>query len=186
MSDPIVLTPERLAAFLGHAVSAALAARVQASPRGRAAFDRLLDHRFGTLPPLDPVQRHVAALDSAGWATLVLDLGAAWSARQIAGIVAGDHVRALVAAIGPERRSIALGALAHAPAPDDERPVAPDALVAAMPGNGAACLIAWCELQPAALSARLRLRLPEGLRPDARHRAQGPALVAHLVGVARE
>jgi hypothetical protein len=180
---PSSAAPERLARLLGHAVSAELVEHIQSDARGRAGLDRLLAVRFGPLPPLDFVQRFVAGLSSEQLTGLALDLGAIWHARSIACVVIGREVRELVAAIGAERRLLALKSLAFSPDLEGSGTLLPRMIAALIPADGAACLSAWCACQPSPLTARLRLKLPEG-KPleNARHHRFGLRILAHLAG----
>ena len=176
--------PDQLTAALGHLIPVTLAARLQAADRFRTRLDAMLAERFGTVQSPDAVQERLLAMDAPALALLAAQAGAVWHAEAIARLVNGGAVRALVAAIGQDLRAVALRGRALAVNSDralssDELPQAPEAIAALIPHSGAACLAAWCKVQPIAVGARVRLRCVAAT-PGAVHRAQGPAIIAWL------
>ena len=168
--------PAQLAAALGHGVSTALAARLQAADRLRTRLDEILAQRFGAVTAPDAVQEQLLAMDAPALSRLADQAGAVWHAAAIARLVDGAAVRALVAAIGEELREVALRGHALA---GPGTISAPEAIAALIPQDGAACLAAWCEAQPVAVGMRVSLRRPAAT-PGEAHRAQGPAIIAWL------
>jgi hypothetical protein len=97
----------------------------------------------------------------------------------VRGLVRSADIAAFVQRHGEAVRDAALRHCERAPAePGDALPL-DEAVVA----DGAACLAAWIDLLPPGIAARLRLRVAD-VTPDARHRAQGPALIRLLANEA--
>ncbi len=167
--------PAQTAALLGHGVSEGLIVRLLASERLAARLLDVLEARLGPLPPLDPAQTRVLAMDAEALADLSRQAGAVWHGNAIAALVDGAAVRALTGAIGAELRTLALRGLALS---QPAAMASPEAIAAALPGAGAACLVDWCASQPTPVAARLALRLSDA-SPG---RTGGAAIIAWLLG----
>ncbi len=170
---------DRLAAWLGHGVSAALVAHMMAIPRLARRCDRIVDERLGPASP-SATQALALALDPPGLAALVWRAGVVWHARAIAAVIDGREVRALAERLGPDIRRLALRFVAVAPAGIE--PVVIQRFDETALDSGAACLETWCDAQPPAVGQRLALRLPPALPLSPMHRASGPQIVDALLG----
>jgi hypothetical protein len=172
-------SPGRLAAFLGHGISADLVDRLVRTPRLRAGLARLITSRLGALGPLDPMQAKIMAMSEQEVTDLAAKAGAVWHAGRIAHIIDGAKRRVLIGLLGEEHYKLALAAAT-------ERPVAaplpdiPEIIAEAVANDGAACLATWCAHQPPALRARLDLMRPAAL-PGPAHVAAGPRIIARLL-----
>ncbi len=154
--------PTRAAAVLGHGVSERLVQRLLGSDRLRPRLFAALERRLAPLPGLDAAQERILAMDPDGLAGLCSKAGAVWQRDAIAALVNGASVRALDALIGAELRLLAL----RGPGRGLPRAAAsPDAIAAAIPSLGAACLADWCAGQPDAVAGRVALGLPAGVAP---------------------
>lgn len=175
MTDPRVV-----AAALGHGVSAELAARLLGSPRLSGRVAELLDARLGRLPDAPtPAQAAMLELDADGLSRLAMAAGAVWHGGSIAAVLDGAAVRALAAAIGPAARDAALRHRALAPALPR---LAPEAIAAFAAADGAVCLRAWNERQPACVAQRLGPILPPAGPGGPAQAALGPGIVERLAG----
>jgi hypothetical protein len=183
----LATSPGRLAAFLGHGVSADLVERLVQTPRLRAGLAGLITSRLGALGPLDPMQAKIMAMSQQDVADLAAKAGAVWHAGSIAQIIDGAKRRVLVGLLGEEHYKLALAAATERP---NERPTdrllaapladTPEAIAEAVVNDGAACLAAWCAHQPPALRGRLDLMRPPAL-PGPAHAAAGPQIIARLL-----
>ncbi len=164
----------RLAAMVGHGMSAPLAERLLSSPRFAARLQSAMEARLGPLPQLDQAQARVLGMDEASLLLLVRQAGAIYNARSIAAIVDGPAVRQLINLISPELRVLALRALLFS---QSDATTSPEAIAASIPIAGAGCLAAWREVQPASVAARLALPVPDDVQPL----EGGVAIVAFLL-----
>lgn len=176
------LDPVSVAGWLGNGLPPRLVSRLLALPRFGSRLAGIVDNSIGAMPDQpSPAQAAAMALD--GWALhgLALRIGAVWYAQFFARLIDGASVRALVAAIGPELRRIALSHRDLAPTP--EAGDAPDiaTMAEAMEGAGLACLRAWCLRQPRSVALRLELRLPPGQPDPETDEGPGPAIVETLL-----
>lgn len=170
---------DRLAALLGHGVSSALIGRLVGSARLRTRLAGLISSRLGDLGELDRHQVSALAMTPDGLLDLSTRAGVVWNGAAIARIIDGASRRALLVALGEHRYSLALAGLGLAQ-PGATLDPSPDGIVAAVAADGAACLAAWCEAQPATVAGRLRLIRPDG-SPGTAHAMSGPAIVAWLL-----
>ncbi len=170
--------PQRLADWLGHGVDAALILRIASSPRLASRCVRLVEERLG--PVHGPADRHeVLSLDGLCLIGLAHQAGAIWHGRMIVRMIDGATVRRLLCVIGPGLRSFAMSHAGLVPA--SVQPVAVETLPEAIARDGLACLVAWCDTQPAPLGQRLTLRLVTFAAPGDVHRAAGPAIIDALL-----
>ena len=169
--------PAVLAAVLGHGITEALAARLQAMDRLLPRLDRIVAAQLDALGELDAMQAQVLQMDMPSLARLASEAGAVWHGASIARLLDGEAVRTLVALIGAELWQTGLRRRALCGPSDASTPTE---IAAALPGDGAACLAAWCEAQSAPIAALLAPRRPPAM-PAPAHRAAGPAIVAALI-----
>lgn len=155
------VAPRQLAACLGDA-PAELREQVLAQPRFRARLLVLLLARH-QLQPLseitvpDATTMSVLELSPLAFSRLPRLCGAIWHAATLAREVRAPAQQALRQALGSELYSQALAHRELAGAADLLRE--PAALVQAIDQDGAACVAAWAQAQPAPLQRWLALRL---------------------------
>jgi hypothetical protein len=179
--DRIAEAPaDRIAEALGCGIGAGLVERLMAEPRLRL---RLVDIAAGHLGPtgaLNQAQAAILGMARGALDALALRVGAAWHARLVARIIDAPTRRMLAARWGDDVIAFALHGLPFAP-PDEPVDLAPETMVALAPAEGAACLAAWCAVQPPPVASRIAL-----LRPAAacepKHRSWGPAIVDWAAG----
>lgn len=170
---------DRVAALVGHGVSAALVGRVVRSPRLEARLASLVAARLGPLGVVDRGGAAVLAMTSDEQLQLAGSAGAVWHGDAIARIIDGPSHQTLLTGLGQHRYGAALAGRHLAPV---KNPVdrSPELLLQAVAADGAACFAAWCDAQPAALAGRLRLVHPEA-SVEAAHRTFGPTIVTWLL-----
>lgn len=173
------ITSEKIASALGGGVSAALVDTLVRSPRFGARLAGLVLSRLGDLGSPTHQQAAVLAMQSGELSALACRAGCVWHAGAIARIIDGAARRALVDSIGDENYALAFAyrelqppGVAHERSPDD--------LVRAIAADGAACLAAWSEAQPAPMAMLLRLMRPDA-SPGSLHETWGVAIVARLL-----
>lgn len=173
--------PEALAACLGEGPEQ-WREQVLGHPRFRERLTHLMlaFHELQPLeqvPPPDAATLAVLQLPALRFARLARQCGAIWHAATLAKEVRGEVLQQLRERLG---QGVYEQALAHrelAGAADLLRE--PNALLAAIDQDGAACLSQWLQAQPEALRAWLQLRfeLPST-------KPVGPAVNPAIVGVA--
>ncbi len=170
--------PQRLAEWFGHGIDAELLIRITSFRRLASRCGRLIDDRLGPFTA-SPEQQRMLSLDGLGLMGVAHQAGTIWHARTIVRVIDGPAVRGLLASIGSRLRSFAIAHVGSAP--EATQPVQIDALPAFIASDGLACLVAWCEVQPAAVGERLILRLGACAVADDRHRVAGPAIIDTLL-----
>ncbi len=170
---------DRIAALVGHGVSAALVSRVVRSPRLEARLASLVAARLGRLDDVDRSGAAVLAMTPDAWHDLARSAGAVWHGDAIARVIDGPSHQALVTGLGQSgyARALAGRHLTQVTSPAD---CSLELLLQAVAADGAACFAAWCDAQPPALAGRLRLVRPAAA-VDAVHRTSGPTIVAWLL-----
>ena len=109
MLDTSNLDPATVAAWLGHGLPPSILKRLMATTRFGPRVAALVESRMGELPTsMETAQIIALELDRLSMVGLALRVGAVWYGNQIARMIDGASVRALVGTIGPELRSIAL------------------------------------------------------------------------------
>lgn len=172
-------SPERTADLLGHGVSATLVEKLTGAPRLQGRLAALLVSRLGDLGRLDDRQVSVLAMTPDALRELAVRAGAVWNAGAVARIIDGATRRALTARLGDDAYGLALSGRRLAP-PDGPVDLTFAAIADAAPIEGAACLAAWCDIQPSPIAARLTLVGPKAA-PMAGHRTWGPAIIDWLL-----
>jgi hypothetical protein len=172
---------DRLGSVLGYGVSAALVGRLAQSPRLQARMTELISLRLGDLNDLNREHAKVLAMAPDELTDLSIRAGVVWHAGVIARIIDGVSRRALVVLLGEKNYGLALAGLcSQPPLPDSAFDRGPEDIAKAVSVDGAACLAAWCESQPRAVSGRLRLIRPAASPEDA-HETWGPQIVTRLL-----
>lgn len=118
-------------------------------------------------------------MDRDALRALSLRAGAVRHARAVLRVIDGAALRDLVSAIGADARADAL----RWHSLDPEAPQAGDAMpLGERVGHaGQRCLHGWCDLQPPAIGARVRLLLPDA-PPGGMEAALGARIVETLMG----
>lgn len=186
--------PERIAGLLPEGLAAGLRDRLAASSRLRLRLSALLERRFA-LPSLAAVdlatpEARFALLEGETLQGGLRRAGAIWHARSLRRIILAETLRRLVQRLGRANHRAALRFVDLAPE-DNERDgidlESPDidGLMALIERDGLIAVNAWCRHQPAALAARLRLKLPPcpeaDDEPPASHRDRGLMIVDRVV-----
>lgn len=156
---------------------APLVPRLRACARTAAGLEAAGLARLGTPAATGAVQGRVLGLDRAGVARLALCAGAVWHARAVLRLLDGAALRAFVAEAGEAPRAAALRWHAMAGGADTDGP-----LGAAVARDGWRCLRAWCEAQPAAVSRRVALCMPDGVAAPGGDAAACVRIVEALAG----
>ena len=183
--------PERLQRLLPDGLPVQFRDRLLASKRLRLRLSSLIEARFA----LDACGPDLLATPAGRFARLegealegaLRHVGAIWHARSLRRIILAEPLRQLMDRLGRNIYQAALRGIDLAPdeAPDvtdaSETPPDIDRLLDRIERDGLAAVNAWCRQQPAALGARLKLKLrpcPEADgEPTAGHRAYGPIIV---------
>jgi hypothetical protein len=172
---------DRLAFVLGYGVSAALVDRLAQLTRLQARMTELISSRLGDLGDLNREHAKVLAMAPDELMDLSIRAGVVWHAGVIARIIDGVSQRALVVLLGERNYGLALACLcSQPPLPDNTFDRGPKDIAKAVSVDGAACLAAWCESQPRAVSGRLRLIRPAA-SPEAAHETLGPQIITRLL-----
>jgi hypothetical protein len=155
--------------------------RLAQSPRLQARMTELISLRLGDLNDLNREHAKVLAMAPDELTDLSIRAGVVWHAGVIARIIDGGSRRALVVLLGEKNYGLALACLcSQPPLPDSAFDRGPEDIAKAVSVDGAACLAAWCEYQPRAVSGRLRLIRPAASPEDA-HETWGPQIVTRLL-----
>jgi hypothetical protein len=181
LSNPTLMQSvphDRIAALLGHGVSATLVARLVSAPRLQIRLAAMISAQLGEIEGLDEDQASVLAMTPEAIADLSTRAGLVWHAGSVARVIDAVSRRALVAALGENNYVLALDGIAMA-APATLAP-SPKTIEDAIRVDGPACLTAWCETQPPGIASRLALLLPPASTTSA-HKAAGPAIVAWVL-----
>ncbi|MGI9437693.1 MAG: SctK family type III secretion system sorting platform protein, partial [Geminicoccaceae bacterium] len=191
---------------LGHCLPAELPEafrdRLLHTPRLQQRLSALIAWKF-TLPsggidqltsssdPLPCAPARFAMLEGGALETATRSIGAIWHRQTIAKIILAEPLRRLTTWLGRDiyREALGYGACGNAETGSDEHPFAdtPDiqALCQAIERDGQRCVLAWSDRQPAALAARLRIKLPPDAEIDGEparlFRSLGPAIVEHVI-----
>ncbi len=176
--------PGRLAACLEGTVSRAACARLLGTERLHPRLSALIARHYGLAAPLSPdtldeADRAIALAPADRLAEIARRAGAIhWSASLAAAVLARE-VEALHAELGEE---LCAFAIANRDLSGPRQPVEPlDGIADRIAVDGWRCLGAWCRAVPAAVGARVRLKLVAGAllddAPDAPFAETGPALV---------
>lgn len=175
--------PERVAPMLAPGLPAAVAARLQRSPRLGARSSAWLAETLGDaeLGSLSEQERDLVAARTDALCRAAILAGAVWHARRVAGLVLAADVAAFVAACGEPARAVAFRNLAAAVSSDGELP-----LEEAVARDGKACVTAWIDTLPTGVAARIRLMIspPDEVVPDALHRTHGPEILRRIAAEA--
>lgn len=182
MNDLLLLRAaphDRIAALVGHGVSAALVGRMVRSARLEARLSSLVAARLGPLGDVDAGGAAVLAMTADERLDLAGRAGAVWHGAAIARVIDTPSHQALVTGLGGDGYGAALAGrhLAQVTAFPD---LSPEAILRAVARDGIACFAAWCDTRSPALADRLRLVGPAA-PAEAVHRASGPAIVAWLL-----
>src|SRR5262249_45494191 len=105
--------------------------------------------------------------------------GCAWHGGAIIRFIDGASRRLLVSLLGERNYELAL-AYNGLQLPSIAYDLPPEDIAKAVPIDGAACLAAWCEVQPRAVAARLRLVRPLA-SPESTHETWGPQIISRLL-----
>jgi hypothetical protein len=172
------LHPDRIGAALGLPLADAILDRLIATRRLAPRLLGLIARQEALAPwPDDPVSDQVMRLDQVAFLSTARAVGAAWHARSLRSIIMTRPRALLLDVLG---EPIYAFAVAHAElAAEDGVTLDAGALLTSIETNGMHSLSAWGDTLEPAAAAWFRLKFPIGLDgPDARHRAQGPAIVA--------
>lgn len=166
---------ERIAKGLGCGISASLVETLKAEPRFRGRLAELLASRLQKIESVNQAQAGMLAKRSEALADLAMKAGVIWHARALVRIIDGASRRRLVTQWGERTIDLALRHAQLSPklVPDH---MTAEAISDAAPGEGAACLAAWVNLQPAAVAVRLMLLAPEA-QPLSKHMDFGPPII---------
>jgi YOP proteins translocation protein K (YscK) len=180
--------PRRIKAAFANTIDEGVASKLAAE---RRFWDRLsvvlceayrLSDDTDDAPPSESAHRLILA-SSADLATWARRFGAVYWARAIAGVIESKAVVALKEALSDETYVVAL---AHRDLAGPERALpAPEQFDAAIASAGLRCLAAWCSTQPAWISQRIRLKVPDGTEFDevvaAPFDEAGPRIVERVI-----
>lgn len=170
---------DRLASLLACGVSAALAGQLAQSPRFRNRVAGLISSRLGDIGDLNREQARALAMQPRELTDLAFRAGVVWHAGVIVRVIDRVARELLIARLGERNYELAIACIGWQPRvalPDR----APEDIAKAIPIDGAACLAAWCESQPRAVSGRLRLIRPSA-SPELAHETWGAQIVARLL-----
>ena len=165
----------RLATCFDSGLRLELCARLREASRLQDRLSTLIIKHYALPAPIAPeavneIDRKVALLPTQRLADLIRRSGAIYWGNAIANVVLADEVRLL-----HERLGEALCAFARAKRALSGPAVAFAPLVAAparVMEDGRHCLAAWCQSQPEAVAARVRLKFPPS--PDIDSAPPGP------------
>ena len=188
--------PERVAPLLAPGLARETAQRLMRSRTLRAPCSAWLARTLGPVEgfdALDPQQQRLVLADGEVLDKAAFLAAAVWHARRICALVLAPDIAAFVAEHGQAARDAALRHLSLTPAPAEisAPPAAADTpqradLTALMAADGRACVAAWIDQLPAAIGARVRMKLPYGrdVPPRTPHNQYGPPIVRAIAAFA--
>lgn len=165
--------PDRIGALLPEGLPASFQGRLLGSKRLRARLSSLLIERFQlgpcTADDLTTPEGRFATLEGDELEGLILGIGAVWHARTLRRIILAAELRELIGKLGRDNHKRALRFADLAPEDEGGGAEMPDidSLMVMIRQAGVRAINAWSRHQPAALAARLRLKLPPGDEADA-------------------
>jgi hypothetical protein len=153
----------RLAACFDGRIGAPLCERLRGASRLQDRLSATISEFYAFAPPVgpdavSPADQKVALLPAASVGGVVRRAGAVYWANAIANAVRADEVRWLRDRLGETLHTFAL-ANRKLSGPPDKLDMA-DGADARIVEDGVRCLAAWCQLQPAAIGGRVRLKSP--------------------------
>lgn len=190
--------PDRIAKLLPESLPNGFRDRLQGSKRLRGRLSERLAERFALKPcdmdDLTTPEGRFAALEGESLQKALRRAGAIWHARSIRKIILAERLRVLVEWLGRDNHRAALRFIDLSPedalpasgdtGADDETPDL-QTLMGRIERDGLITVNAWCRHQPAALAARLRLKLPPcpevDDEPPETHRDRGLMIVDRVV-----
>jgi hypothetical protein len=173
------VSSDKLAAVLGHGVTAAMIDRLAQIPRLQARMTELIFARLGDVGELTLDQARALAMSSDELADLSARAGVIWYGGAIARIIEKASRQSLVELLGEENYGVALACIDLQPL-GVALDLTPENIAKAVPIDGAACLAAWCESQGRAVSRRLQLTIPAAM-PKPVHAIWGPRIIGRLL-----
>jgi hypothetical protein len=171
--------PGGIASMLGCGVSAPLVSWIAQSPRFRARMAGVVAARLNEVGSVSREQAKVLAMQPDELIDLANRAGSVWHAGSIVRIIDGPSRRLLVELLGETNHASALANAGLQP-PGLAVDRRSEEIAKAVPVDGVACLAAWCEAQPMAVSTRLRLIRPAA-SPEHIHATWGPPIIARLL-----
>lgn len=179
----------RLAACFSNELRPELCARLREASRLQDRLSTLITKHYALPVPVAPeavseIDRKVALLPTPRLADLIRRSGAMYWANAIANVVLADEVRLLheqlgeaLCAFARTKRELSGPGVAFAPLAQAPARVVED---------GERCLSAWCQSQPEAVAARVRLKFAPGPdidgAPPGPFAELGPAIVRTAAG----
>jgi YOP proteins translocation protein K (YscK) len=191
MSRPAAyIDGSRLAACFEQAFGADLCDRLKASTRLQARLSALVCAQYSLAQRVPPeacsdLDRTIALFPAARLVDLAQRSGAIFWASTIANVVLAREVEALHQQLGELLCSFAL---AHRDLAGPEQAIEPlDDVGSRIADDGWRCLSAWCDVVPAGVGARVRLKLPpndvlDSAATDGRFREAGPSIIRRAAG----
>jgi hypothetical protein len=170
--------PDRIASVLGCGIAGNLVEGLAGSPRFKDRLIALMASRLGDIGNLHHEQARILAMHADELSDLSHRAGCTWHAGSIVRIIDGASRNLLVSLLGTNNYEAALAHIGLQP--PDAAILTPEEIAGAVLVDGAACLAAWCELQPSAVAARLRLIGPLA-SPKTIHKAWGPQIISRLL-----
>lgn len=179
----------RLAACFDDRFGTEFCGRLRSASRLHDRVSALITEHYMLAPPVpqeevSEIDRMIALLPAEQVVDLIRRAGAIFSANAIANLVLADEVRRLHEQLDEALCSFAL-ANRHLSGPEDGFESLAD-VAAQVAAAGERCFAAWCQSQPAAVGARVRLRLARSPALDDRSEGVfaeiGPSIVRGAVG----
>jgi hypothetical protein len=185
MNNPAAyVDPTRLAACFGGHISLGLCGRMREATRLQDRLSALITDFYGLAAPLtcetvNPIDQKIALLSVSAMGSIIRRAGAVYWANAIANVVRAEEVRWLRGLLGETLYTFALSNRSHS-GPAAKLALTDEADVQ-ITEDGARCLGAWCQSQPAAIGERVRLKTPPSPALDGAAQSPfnelGPAII---------
>jgi hypothetical protein len=176
----------QLAACFGGAIAVQGCQFMLETPRLARRLSALLSSHFGLAPLGDDVadeDRRIALAPKREIEAMATRAGAICWSGSLAGVIGKEKVSAIHRQIGEELFAFALANRDLAAPPRALEPL--ETIAARMHDDGWRCMAAWCETVSEPVSARMKLKVPDGIDLHAEPMTGGAAIVRRAGEAAR-